>query len=466
MVVNDLDPGAIDLAGENVLRNGLEEVLVKDDDDDIDDNRNNQGDTSMDDEGIDNSNNNINDPLKRYNLRPRGIKLQVGDATHEMYMSRIPPTLHPSQYNTTQAKYQKTQYDVIDLDPYGSAAPFLDAALQSIVSGGLMCITCTDMAALGGSHPETCYGRYGAFPVQRSGYLQELALRILLYHVQRSGYLQELALRILLYHVSIIAGRYGRTIRPVLSVGMAFYCRVFVEVWDDKAGVNNLSLSHGHLFQSTKCSSFHVTPVATNESVSAKLNGSNNDPNKKVSNVYRNGRGPCDLGEAVCGETGASYKLGGPLWTGPLHDLDVVNDAIMRLEKAEANDGLNPTGGTPVFPLHMSKTLHGLLVSVSEELPDVPLYHNLPAICSTVNSTTIPMKTFKAALVNAGYRVSAYHKDPNAVKTDAPNHVIWDIVRAYCKENPPKPKKVSKRHRMGEEQGSNAPPKHPHSDVA
>lgn len=212
IVVNDLDPSAIDLAGENVVRNGLEEVLVKDDDD------NNQDNTAMEDGG--NNNNNSIDPLKRYNLRPRGIKLQVGDATHEMYMSRIPPTLHPSQYNTTQTMYQKTQYDVIDLDPYGSAAPFLDAALQSIVSGGLMCITCTDMAALGGSHPETCYGRYGAFPVQRSGYLQELALRILL------------------YHVSIIAGRYGRTIRPVLSVGMAFYCRVFVEVWDDKAGVS------------------------------------------------------------------------------------------------------------------------------------------------------------------------------------------------------------------------------------
>ena len=76
------------------------------------------------------------------------------------------------------------------------------------------------MAALGGSHPETCYGRYGSFPIQRSGYLQELALRILL------------------YHVSVVAGRYGRTIKPVLSVGMAFYCRVFIEVYDDKAGVS------------------------------------------------------------------------------------------------------------------------------------------------------------------------------------------------------------------------------------
>ena len=106
------------------------------------------------------------------------------------------------------------------MDPYGSAAPFIDAAMQSIVNGGLLAITCTDMAALGGSHHETCYGRYGSFPIQRSGYLQELALRILL------------------YHVSIVAGRYGRTIKPVLSVGMAFYIRVFIEVYDDKAGVS------------------------------------------------------------------------------------------------------------------------------------------------------------------------------------------------------------------------------------
>jgi tRNA G26 N,N-dimethylase Trm1 len=76
------------------------------------------------------------------------------------------------------------------------------------------------MAALGGSHPKTCYMWYGAFPMKRAGYLQELALRILL------------------YHISIMAGQYKHTIRPVLSVGMAFCCRVFVEVYDNKAGVS------------------------------------------------------------------------------------------------------------------------------------------------------------------------------------------------------------------------------------
>lgn len=197
IVVNDLDPVAIELARANVIRNGMEGSLAE----------------------------KLARDTKAYGEdeqkpRPPGITLQVGDATHELYMSRLPPTLPPSQQNPSQLQ-MKPQYDVIDLDPYGSASPFLDGAIQAVKSGGLLAVTCTDMAALGGSHPETCYGRYAAFPIQRSGYLQELALRVLL------------------YQMSVVAGRYGRSIKPVLSVGMAFYCRVFVEVYDDKAGVSN-----------------------------------------------------------------------------------------------------------------------------------------------------------------------------------------------------------------------------------
>ena len=212
--------------------------------------------------------------------------------------------------------------------------------------------------------------------------------------------------------------------------------------------------------------------MATNDLVSHQQKNGNNNSNdeekkgKKRSNVYRNGRGPCSLGEPVCGETGAEYKVAGPLWLGPLHDTEVVNDAITRLEAAKDNDNINPSGGSPMHPLHRSTTLHGLLVSVSEELPDVPLYHLLPSVCSAVNSATIPKQTFKAALVNAGYRVSSYHKDPSAIKTDAPNHVVWDIVRAWCKEHPPAKRKESKRHRKGEEPGSNAPIKQPDVDIA
>lgn len=30
----------------------------------------------------------------------------------------------------------KNRFDVIDLDPYGTAAPFLDSAVQSVADGG------------------------------------------------------------------------------------------------------------------------------------------------------------------------------------------------------------------------------------------------------------------------------------------------------------------------------------------
>lgn len=65
------------------------------------------------------------------------------------------------------------RFDVIDLDPYGTAAPFIDGAVQAISDGGrclhpqlrqkllivshlgLLCVTCTDLAVLAGSnYPE------------------------------------------------------------------------------------------------------------------------------------------------------------------------------------------------------------------------------------------------------------------------------------------------------------------------
>lgn len=181
VTINDLDPAAVERARTNVSVNNLTDILTNED-------------------------------------RGHGIKIQCGDATHEMYLSRRAPGLR--EMTPTQL-LQKDQWDVIDLDPYGSAAPFIDAAVQAVRDGGMLCVTCTDMAALGGAHPETAYGRYGSMPIQRSKYLQEFALRILL------------------HTLAVSAARYGRTIKPILSVGMAFYIRVFVEVNNDKAGVSS-----------------------------------------------------------------------------------------------------------------------------------------------------------------------------------------------------------------------------------
>ncbi len=61
-------------------------------------------------------------------------------------------------------------YHVIDLDPYGTAAPFSGCSSTSrIVDGGLLCVTCTDagvFASLG--YLEKTYSQYAGLPSERT----------------------------------------------------------------------------------------------------------------------------------------------------------------------------------------------------------------------------------------------------------------------------------------------------------
>jgi len=49
----------------------------------------------------------------------------------------------------------------VDLDPYGAPSVFLDSAVQSVVDGGMLMCTATDMAVLCGSSGEVCYSKWG-----------------------------------------------------------------------------------------------------------------------------------------------------------------------------------------------------------------------------------------------------------------------------------------------------------------
>lgn len=52
-------------------------------------------------------------------------------------------------------RLESDRVEVIDLDPYGTAAPFIDSSIQGVQDGGLLCVTCTDLAVLaGGNYPE------------------------------------------------------------------------------------------------------------------------------------------------------------------------------------------------------------------------------------------------------------------------------------------------------------------------
>lgn len=71
------------------------------------------------------------------------------------------------------------RFHVIDLDPYGSAAIFLDSAVQAVIDGGyfftfnfkllilgILMVTCTDTATLCGNTPEACFNKYNSIPLR------------------------------------------------------------------------------------------------------------------------------------------------------------------------------------------------------------------------------------------------------------------------------------------------------------
>ncbi|KAI3500639.1 hypothetical protein L1887_36463 [Cichorium endivia] len=283
------------------------------------------------------------------------------------------------------------EFDVVDLDPYGSPSVFLDSAVQSIADGGLLMCTATDMAVLCGGNGEVCYSKYGSYPL-------------------RGKYCHEMALRIVLACIESHANRYKRYIVPVLSVQMDFYVRVFVRVYTSASAMKNTPLKLSYVYQCVGCDSFHLQPIGRTVS-------------KNTSVRYLPGFGPVVPQE--CSDCGKKYNMGGPIWSAPIHDQDWVTSILTEV-KAMKNR-------YPAFD-----RISAVLTTISEELPDVPLFLSLHNLCGTLKCTSPSAVIFRSAVINAGYRISGTHVNPLGLKSDAPMDVIWDIMRCWVKNHPVK----------------------------
>ncbi|KAH8068134.1 N(2),N(2)-dimethylguanosine tRNA methyltransferase [Aureococcus anophagefferens] len=304
-------------------------------------------------------------------------------------------------------------FDVIDLDPYGSCAPFLDAAVQAVNDGGLLCVTSTDMTVLSGNYPEVCFAKYGSMPT-------------------KAKHLHEFALRILVHAIEAAAAKYQRHVVPVLSLSIDFYVRVFVRVYKRPAEVKKSAAKRAFVLQSAGCPSFYLQPLARSLDregghAAALLH------RKAVAKDASERQSAARREEARRARrfTGAPFKIGGPIWSAPLHDPEWV---LAGLDRVAAG-----------VDAHLSTTerIHGMLTAVSEELLDVPLYYTLPDLCSALHCASPKMAEVRAALTHAGYRVSQHHREPDAIKTDAPPRVLWDVFRCWVKKHPVSEKRLA-----------------------
>ncbi|KAJ8383746.1 hypothetical protein AAFF_G00215880 [Aldrovandia affinis] len=295
-----------------------------------------------------------------------------------------------------EARGRKERYDVIDLDPYGSPAPFLDAAVQAVSEGGLLCVTCTDMAVMAGNSGETCYSKYGSVSI-------------------KAKYCHEMALRIILHSLDQRAGVYQRYIEPLLSVSVTFYIRVFVRVHTGQAMVKNSASKQALVYNCVGCGSFHLQRMGKRISQGKHMK-------------YSAATGP-PIGPE-CEHCGHRHQLGGPIWAEPLHNTQFVQKVLSAVSGNPSRFGT-------------ARRIEGMLSMITEELEDVPLYYTVDSLSSTLHCNTPPLLQFRSALLHAGFRVSLSHACKNALKTNAPPGALWDIMRSWEKNNPVKRERLS-----------------------
>ncbi len=180
-------------------------------------------------------------------------------------------------------------FDIIDLDPFGSPSPFLDAACRS--AKRLLCITATDTAPLCGAHKKAGIRNYAAVPL-------------------KTEYYPEMGVRILMGAVARTLAKHDKAMIPLLSYASAHYVRLFAAVKKDIKAADGCLENMGF-----------------------------------VSHCFGCGAREWRYGLAVhiadkCPVCGHARSLAGPLWLGRLHDSDFCEELLEEIEKRGFKEAL------------------------------------------------------------------------------------------------------------------------------
>ncbi|GGN12858.1 tRNA (guanine(26)-N(2))-dimethyltransferase [Halarchaeum nitratireducens] len=123
-------------------------------------------------------------------------------------------------------------YDVVDLDPFGTPAPFLDATFAN--ARDLVCVTATDTAPLCGAHFDSGVRKYGIVP-RNTEYHAEMGVRVLLAAMARS------------------AARFDVGVTPLLTHATRHYVRTYVDLTHSASAANDAIDALGHVYHCPEC---------------------------------------------------------------------------------------------------------------------------------------------------------------------------------------------------------------------
>lgn len=127
----------------------------------------------------------------------------------------------------------------------------------------------------------------------------------------------------------------------------------------------------------------------------------------------------------ACSDCGNHFCVGGPIWSDPIHDQGWVQTILEDVRSMKER-----------YPAY--DKICSVLTAISEELSDVPLFLSLHNLCSTLKCPIPSSSAFQCVVNNAGYQISGTHINPLGFKSNAPMHIVWDIMRCWIKDHPMK----------------------------
>ncbi|TDZ22867.1 tRNA (guanine(26)-N(2))-dimethyltransferase [Colletotrichum orbiculare MAFF 240422] len=313
---------------------------------------------------------------------------------------------------------KENKYDVIDLDPYGTAAPFIDAAVQAVKDdGGLLCVTCTDASHWAGHcYAEKSFSLYGGVPV-------------------KGLHSHEVGLRIIINALASAAAKYGLTVEPQLSLSIDFYCRIFLKVRKSKDAVNYHGGKTIVMYNCPSCSSWETQPMVRTRPF----------PKKKDGFFYKHSLSQGPPTGSHCRHCGSSQHIAGPMYGGLLHNADFI-ERILNLIPTVDKTVYQTTGRIEgMLQTALEEHLPGpepkeALDPKDRELAKVdhyPFFVMPSRLAGSLNTSQPPDDMFRGALKHLGYRVTRSHCRPGSVKTDAPWDTIWFVMREWVRQKSP-----------------------------
>jgi tRNA (guanine26-N2/guanine27-N2)-dimethyltransferase len=266
------------------------------------------------------------------------------------------------------------RFDFVDIDPFGTPAPYLSAAIQSISpKGGLLAVTATDMPVLCGVYPKVSLRRYGGFSA-RTPFTHEIAIRLL------NGFIYS------------VAGSNDCSMEPLVVLSTDHYIRTWVRIEANRTESNRQAGELGIIRYCLGCMHSDILPLSP-----------------KVQSV--------DFDHKMEGCTGP-IRMAGPLWIGDLFKESYLNDTIKILESGDTED-------------YHHKALDVLEKMVEESVLTNRPYIDIHALCDLHNLAPPKNQIIIDELKEQGFAVTRTHFKPTAIRTDATVEEVTKIITEH-----------------------------------